>query len=167
MKTHFFKIVSGKTSSAFVCGVLSAFFILLSACSSDKADKDITEIVEAWKTADQSQTSVCKVYYDQLLDKKQADTSKDCQDSYMEFLGTLNAVRDYAKNNPSSRVEVRNTIYEVYGKMLYGSDKKEYLESEGLGALKKAAALNDQTLLAELYKMMADLTSDEPLRSAI
>lgn len=167
MKTHFFKIVSGKTSSAFVCGVLSAFFILLSACSSDKADKDITSIIEAWKTADQNQTTVCKAFYQELVDKKQADTSKDCQDSYMEFLGTLNAVRDYAKNNPSSRVEVRNTIYEVYGKMLYGSDKKEYLESEGLGALKKAAALNDQTLLAELYKMMADLTSDEPLRSAI
>ena len=91
MKTHFLKIVSGKTSSAFVCGVLSAFFILLSACSSDKADKDITSIIEAWKTADQNQTTVCKAFYQELVDKKQADTSKDCQDSYMEFLGTLNA----------------------------------------------------------------------------
>jgi len=167
MKTRFFKIVSGKTSSAFVCGVLSAFFILLSACSSDKADKDITSIIEAWKTADQNQTTVCKAFYQELVDKKQADTSKDFQESYLEFLGTLNAVRDYAKNNPSTRVEIRNTMYEIYGKKLYGSDKKEYLEEEGLNAMKKAAALNDQTLLAELYGMMANLTSEEPLRSAI
>ncbi|MBQ1882133.1 MAG: hypothetical protein II159_02365 [Bacteroidales bacterium] len=101
------------------------------------------------------------------MDKKQADTSKDFQESYLEFLGTLNAVRDYAKNNPSTRVEIRNTMYEIYGKKLYGSDKKEYLEEEGLNAMKKAAALNDQTLLAELYGMMANLTSEEPLRSAI
>ena len=84
-----------------------------------------------------------------------------------DFLGTLNALRDYAKKNPSTRVEVRNTLYEIYGKMLYGSDKKEYLEAEGIGAMRKAAGLNDQTLLAELYIVMSELTSDEPLRSAI
>lgn len=168
MRKNFFKITADSASRALICGALSVFFAVLSACADKGADKDISGIIEAWKTADQSQTSVCQAYYlDTLIQRKLADTSENCQESYMDFLGTVNALRDYAKNNPSTRVEVRNTLYEIYGKMLYGSDKKEYLEAEGIGALRKAASLNDETLLAELYMVMSSLTSDEPLRSAI
>ena len=168
MKRPFLKIIVDNASRAFICGALSIFFAALSACTDKGADKDISSIIEAWKTADQNQTNACRAYYqDTLVARKQADTSENFQESYMDFLGTLNALRDYAKKNPSTRVEVRNTLYEIYGKMLYGSDKKEYLEAEGIGAMRKAAGLNDQTLLAELYIVMSELTSDEPLRSAI
>lgn len=148
--------------------LLSALVSILSACGGGRADKDISGYIEAWKTSDQSQTQACRPLYTTDLEAKMAaDTTQDHQQSYLDFLETLNGLRDYAKRNPSSRVEIRNTLYEVYGKMLYGSDKKEYLEGLGLEALQKAVPLNDQTLLAELYKMMADLTADEPLRSAI
>ena len=148
--------------------VLSALFAVLSACGRSGADKDISGYIEAWKTSDQSQTQVCRpIYTTDLQAKMEADTTKDHQQSYLDFLERVNGLRDYAKNHPSTRVEIRNTLYEVYGKMLYGSDKKEYLEGLGLEALRKAVSLNDETLLAELYKMMADLTADEPLRSAI
>ncbi len=168
MKNNIFKIALGGISGIIISGMLSAFLLVLSACSDTGADKDISGIIEAWKTADQSQTSVCRAYYlDSLSERKQADTSENFQESYMDFLGTVNALREYARNNPSTRVDVRNTLFEVYGKMLYESDKQEYLESEGINALRKAAELNDQTLLAELYMMMAKLTSAEPLRSAI
>jgi len=168
MKANIFGKYLRSTGRTAFFGVLSAIAVVVSACSDKGADKDISEIINAWKTADQSQTDACRdIYTVDLADKKQADTSKDCQESYMDFLGTLNALRNYATNNPSTRVEIRNTIYEVYGKMLYGSDKKEYLEAEAINAIRKAVPLNDQTLLAELYKMMADLTKDEPLRSAI
>ena len=131
MRKNFFKITADSASRALICGALSVFFAVLSACADKGADKDISGIIEAWKTADQSQTSVCQAYYlDTLIQRKLADTSENCQESYMDFLGTVNALRDYAKNNPSTRVEVRNTLYEIYGKMLYGSDKKEYLEAE-------------------------------------
>ena len=148
--------------------ILSALISILSACGGGRADKDISAYIEAWKTNDQSQTQVCRPFYTTDLEAKmEADTTGDHQQSYLDFLETLNGLRDYAKKNPSSRVEIRNTLYEVYGKMLYGSDKKEYLEGLGLEALQKAVQLGDETLLAELYKMMADLTKDEPLRSAI
>ena len=168
MKKHILKITAGNASKIVLFGALSVIFAFLSACSDKGADKDISGIIEAWKTADQSQTAVCRAYYlDTLAERKQADTSENFQESYMDFLGTVNALRDYAKNNPSTRVEVRNTLYEVSGKMLYGSDKKEYLEAEGINAIRKAVSLNDETLLAELYIMMSELTSEEPLRSAI
>lgn len=148
--------------------ILSALISILSACGGGRADKDISAYIEAWKTSDQSQTQVCRpIYTTDLQARMEADTTQDRQQSYLDFLETLNGLRDYAKKNPSSRVEIRNTLYEVYGKMLYGSDKKEYLEGLGIEALQKAVQLNDETLLAELYKMMADLTKDEPLRSAI
>ena len=147
---------------------LSALLATLSACGRSGADKDISGYIEAWKTADQSQTQACRHFYTtDLKEKMEADTTQDRQQSYLDFLETLNGLRDYAKRNPSTRVEIRNTLYEVYGKLLYGSDKKEYLENLGLEALQKAVSLNDETLLAELYKMMADLTKDESLRSAI
>lgn len=148
--------------------ILSALISTLSACGGGRADKDISAYIEAWKTSDQSQTQVCRpLYTTELEAKMEADTTEDHQQSYLDFLETLNGLRDYAKKNPSSRVEIRNTLYEVYGKTLYGSDKKDYLEGLGLEALQKAVQLGDETLLAELYKMMADLTADEPLRSAI
>ena len=148
--------------------ILSALISILSACGGGRADKDISAYIEAWKTSDQSQTQVCRPFYTTDLEAKmEADTTEDHQQSYLDFLETLNGLRDYAKKNPSSRVEIRNTLYEVYGKTLYGSDKKDYLEGLGLEALQKAVQLGDETLLAELYKMMADLTADEPLRSAI
>lgn len=148
--------------------LLSALVSILSACGGGRADKDISAYIEAWKTSDQSQTQVCRpIYTTDLQARMEADTTQDRQQSYLDFLETLNGLRDYAKKNPSSRVEIRNTLYEVYGKMLYGSDKKEYLEGLGIEALQKAVQLNDETLLAELYKMMADLTKEEPLRSAI
>ena len=164
MKKYCFRIISGNTVLVLLAGMLSA---LLSACSNQGADKDISPMIAAWKTADQTQNSVCRPYLKELEEKWDADTTEDQEQSYMEFLGTVNALRDYAKNNPSTRVEIRNTIYEVYGKMLYGSDKQDYLEAETIKAIKKAVPLNDQTLLAELYKLMAELTADEPLRSAI
>lgn len=148
--------------------ILSALISILSACGGGRADKDISAYIEAWKTSDQSQTQACRPIYTTDLEAKMgADTTEDHQQSYLDFLETLNGLRDYAKKNPSSRVEIRNTLYEVYGKTLYGSDKKDYLEGLGLEALQKAVQLGDETLLAELYKMMADLTADEPLRSAI
>ena len=148
--------------------LLSALVSILSACGGGRADKDISAYIEAWKTSDQSQTQVCRPFYTTDLEARmEADTTQDRQQSYLDFLETLNGLRDYAKKNPSTRVEIRNTLYEVYGKMLYGSDKKEYLEGLGIEALQKAVQLGDETLLAELYKMMADLTKEEPLRSAI
>ena len=116
--------------------LLSALVSILSACGGGRADKDISAYIEAWKTSDQSQTQVCRpIYTTDLQARMEADTTQDRQQSYLDFLETLNGLRDYAKKNPSSRVEIRNTLYEVYGKMLYGSDKKEYLEGLGIEAL--------------------------------
>ena len=110
--------------------ILSALISILSACGGGRADKDISAYIEAWKTSDQSQTQVCRPFYTTDLEAKmEADTTEDHQQSYLDFLETLNGLRDYAKKNPSSRVEIRNTLYEVYGKTLYGSDKKDYLEA--------------------------------------
>ncbi len=157
-----------KTFRVAYYSILLLMFIIPFACERNETNKDISAIIEAWKITDITQTAACsKIYRDSLYIRKQADTSKDYQASYMDFLGTLNSLRDYAKKNPSPRVEIRNTIYEIYGKLLYKSDKTDYLEAEGSVALQKAASLGDQYLLAELYRTMALLAQEEPLRAAI
>ena len=157
-----------KTFKVAYYSILLLMFTIPFACERNETNKDISGILEAWKTTDVTQTAVCsRIYKDSLYIRKQADTSKDCQASYMDFLGTLNCLRDYAKKNPSSRLDIRNTIYEIYGKLLYKSDKIDYLEAEGSEALQKAASLGDQHLLAELYRTMALLVREEPLRAAI
>ena len=99
MRRFIFNIFAGNTRISVFCGVLSAVFALLSACADNKADKDISPIIEAWKTADQTQSSACRPFLEEIDQKWEADTTENEEESYLEFLGTLNALRDYAKNN--------------------------------------------------------------------
>lgn len=140
------------------------FFLLfsLSACTSRHMDQETREILNSWKIADSKQTERCAAIYRTGLEERfWTDSSAEKSESKKEFLGRLAALRDYAKRRENPRVEARNALYEAYGKMLYNFDNKEYINNLLDAAGKKAAELNDQQLLSEVFKLKADVSEDE------
>ena len=151
-----------KNHNLLIYTLLFLLFFSLSACKSHRMDKETKEILKCWKIKDLKQTERCAaIYSTQLREKFWTDSSADKTESQKEFLGRLASLRDYAKRNNNPRVEVRNALYEAFGKKLYNFDNKEYINNLLDQAGKKAAELNDRQLLSEVFKLKADVSDDE------
>lgn len=123
------------------------FFLIFFFCLPAKSQQaNIKSMVRAWKISNVYQSQSCQVFYDSLNVKK--DT--------VQFLNTVDELKNYLNGHYNRRVEVRNIMYEVLGYWMFQlkplSERAELI----LNAIKLAYPLKDEQLNAELYALYAD-----------